>query len=653
LPSAPTSAHWYGYEDFRRLIGAEVAFAEDHGFNPRPVREFVAEFRGLSGTAKTKAICDRLGLARRTLADLVKNTSLIARLLVSMKEASRPVKPKDLGVIGRDHLLERFVAAGADPDTFDYRMSSFEHGGLPYVVEVAFAYAPSLAERAAKEAEDLTGEEAADIEIEREAEGRDRVRRMISGLNFSASVGANPFRELRDRQGLDGLLSRQYADGDEPVIVYVHLTTPRLSFLDKGKSSVALPMSVGETIGDLVEKSTSKWAKQRKAEIRDASARSRRRDALSPRFRRLTQKDAAEDVMESAYLAASANGTLPVNPRQIYYRARGPILEATGLDSLDSDYFSQNLLVKYIERHGCDWDIVWDDRGHFTEPHTGRVIGLGTLAVREYLGETREPSMLAAGVSKAAVDTRGPSGRFGGILFVEKEGFAPILEAARIPERFDIAVMSSKGMSTTAARLLVDRLCGQWDVRLYVLHDFDIAGFSIKKTLTESGQRYRFTHAVDFADLGLRLADAVEMELESEPVALNRDLDATRDRLRINGATEEEIEFLLAGQRIELNAMNSAQFAAFVERRLAEAGAQKVIPKAALMAETYRSLAREAKARSALEAEFQRIAAAAIRAPNDLTRLVRAYLADHPTETWDAAVRGIVGTGAPRRGHRR
>lgn len=112
---------------------------------------------------------------------------------------------------------------------------------MPYVVEVAFASAPSLAERAEEEAEDLTGEEAADIEIERRDKGRDRVRRMVTGLNFSASVAANPLRELRDRQGLDGLLNQQYAGPDEPVIVFVHLTTPRLQFFDKGKSSVSLP----------------------------------------------------------------------------------------------------------------------------------------------------------------------------------------------------------------------------------------------------------------------------------------------------------------------------------------------------------------------------------------------------------------------------
>ena len=249
-PSSPTSAHWYDAETLQRLIGAEVAFAEDNGLSPRPVREFIAEFRGLSATAKTKAICDSLGLSRRSLADVVVDPPLVARLLAGMKDGSRPPKPKDLGMIGRDHLLQRFLAAGAQEDSFDYQVSAFEHDGLPYVVEIAFAYAPELHEAAAadvEEASSLSWEadwEAAEAEIERrEKRGkrRDRVRRMVTGLNFSASVGANPFRELRDRQGLDGLLSQQYAGPDEPVIVFVHLTTPRLQFLDKGKSSVALP----------------------------------------------------------------------------------------------------------------------------------------------------------------------------------------------------------------------------------------------------------------------------------------------------------------------------------------------------------------------------------------------------------------------------
>ena len=124
-----------------------MAFAEDHGLPQRPARDFIADFRGLSATAKTKAICDSLGLSRRSLADVVLDPALVAGLLAAMKEGSRAPKPKDLGMIGRDHLLQRFVAAGAQADTFDYQVSALEHDGLPYVIEIAFAYAPGLAEQ--------------------------------------------------------------------------------------------------------------------------------------------------------------------------------------------------------------------------------------------------------------------------------------------------------------------------------------------------------------------------------------------------------------------------------------------------------------------------------------------------------------------------
>jgi hypothetical protein len=290
--------------------------------------------------------------------------------------------------------------------------------------------------------------------------------------------------------------------------------------------------------------------------------------------------------MEQAYLAASANGTLPVNPRQIYYRARGPVLEATGNESLDSHYFSQTLLVDYIEETGVVWDIVWDDRGHFREPHTGREFGLGTLAVRDYLASRRDPEIVEARIASAVVQTSGPKGRYRAALFIEKEGFRPILDAALMEERFDIAVMSTKGMSTSAARQLIDGLAAD-GVRLFVLHDFDIAGFSIRKTLTESGRRHRFKNALEFVDLGLRLADVERLGLESEPVALGKDREALTERLRVNRATEAEIEFLMSGRRVELNAMTSDVFVRFVEDGLRAHGVQKAIPEGSLLANTY------------------------------------------------------------------
>ena len=86
-----------------------------------------------------------------------------------------------------------------------------------------------------------------------------------------------------------------------------------------------------QKIIELVEAVTAKWAKQCKAEERDAQARRNREKALSTsREEKVTDKDAAYAVMEAAYLKASANGTLPAKARQIMYAARGEIQERTG-----------------------------------------------------------------------------------------------------------------------------------------------------------------------------------------------------------------------------------------------------------------------------------------------------------------------------------
>jgi hypothetical protein len=64
-----------------------------------------------------------------------------------------------------------------------------------------------------------------------------------------------------------------------------------------------------------------------------------------------------------------------------------------------------------------------------------------------------------------------------------------------LAKRFDIALMSPKGMSSTAARTLVDHLF-EHRIPLLVLHDFDKAGFSIIGTLKRDTRRYSFDNKV-------------------------------------------------------------------------------------------------------------------------------------------------------------
>ena len=335
--------------------------------------------------------------------------------------------------------------------------------------------------------------------------------------------------------------------------------------------------SPANAIRGAVQSVTKDWAKVRKAEERNRNAAFNRRARLVRSYR-MTLREAAFEVMEEAYLAARDAGSLPVKPRQIMYAARPKILAMTGDDELSDSYFSQTLLIDYVEEHDCtDWDIIWDARGHFIEPHTGIETALGTLEVRQYLGE--RPSFGPVHVAPIlSFPTNGPKNRFGNILFIEKDGFHAILRAAQLQERFDVALMSTKGMSVTAARKLLDELSPHVE-NIFVLHDFDRSGFSICGTLGTDSRRYEFVNDPPIVDIGLRLAEAIDMNLESEPVPRlsENEWRQRAETLRGHGATPQEVEFL-RDRRVELNAMTSRQLVDFIEARFAEHGVKKVIP---------------------------------------------------------------------------
>jgi DNA topoisomerase VI subunit B len=217
-PSDPTSPHWYGEAHLRRLMGAYIARDQDHGRDPRTVREFVSEFRGLSGSAKQKHVLEEVGAARLSLPEFFGNSdrannSRIAKLLAAMQRQSRAVKPKELGFIGKDHLAARFKGAGGDLETFRYRRIFGETDGVPDVIETAFGWCPDGANE----------------------------RRIITGVNWSPAIG-NPFRSLGNYgESLDSILTEQRSGRDEPIVFVLHLARPRIEFTDHGKTAIVIP----------------------------------------------------------------------------------------------------------------------------------------------------------------------------------------------------------------------------------------------------------------------------------------------------------------------------------------------------------------------------------------------------------------------------
>jgi DNA topoisomerase VI subunit B len=218
LPSDPTSAHWYPPERFERLVCGYLAHDEDRG-RQRTVRELIAEFDGLTGSAKQKAVLDATGLARQPLSALL-DSQTGGKLLAAMKSATKPVKPQRLGTVGKDHLAERFKGLGCEMESFRYKRQVGTEDGLPYVVETAFAWNPN-----------------------------GKTREFVSGVNWSPGI-RNQFRKLGlFGHSLDEELAGLRAGVAAPIVFMLHVACPRVTYADRGKSQILIQGTGGYDSG--------------------------------------------------------------------------------------------------------------------------------------------------------------------------------------------------------------------------------------------------------------------------------------------------------------------------------------------------------------------------------------------------------------------
>jgi hypothetical protein len=362
-------------------------------------------------------------------------------------------------------------------------------------------------------------------------------------------------------------------------------------------------------------------------------------------------KAAAYKVIPQAYAAASDNGQLPAKVRQIYYQVRPLVMELTGGKTWkNSDTFTQGVFFDYVRDHPRetqDWDVVFDARGHLTEPHVRRRIGIGTLEVRSYVSSWEETCNLDFAIDiDDTVPTSGPTNRYQFALFIEKEGFDSLLERAKISERYDLAIFSSKGQSNIATRKLVDELSAL-GVTILVAHDLDIAGFTIAHWLWHDNERYQFRSTPKVIDLGLRLADVERLALQSEEQVHRQQKDPAEKFFDWGDdeVTEEEAEFLRGkysyghrgwvGQRVELNALTSRQFIDWLEEKLRKAGVKKVIPDAAVLGQAWRRALWLAQVRERI-AEVSTEPCLAL--PKNLEADLRRGMKSFPEFSWDQVI---------------
>ncbi len=402
-------------------------------------------------------------------------------------------------------------------------------------------------------------------------------------------------------------------------------------------------MDANSIIG-AVESVTKVWAKQRKAEERNSNARHRRMYIYSDR---VNFTAIADHILPGAYAKASGDGKYTVSQRQLYYASREAFREQTGRE-IEYSYFAQTILRQYQNRNKVDWKITADPRGTFTIPNAShpKRIPVGTISIDEYLRQERQREDPLNGIDVSLPEewpsmARGQ--RYGAVLYIEKEGFEPLLNEAKIAERFDLAILSCKGQSVVAARKLVDHVCAKnGGVPLFVVHDFDKYGFEIAECLTtesfwaEQTDRvaYHFQNQVNVTDFGLRLDDATKYDLASEKCNPNNGT---------SGMTKAEHEFMKSGQRVELNAFTAPQFIEWLEGKLKAHIPQRLIPADdEILEQAYR----RAIAVSKINLELENIRAEAIeeaeeaKIPKSLRKKIKAEMKSGAT--WDRAVYAIA-----------
>ncbi|MDZ4851492.1 MAG: ATP-binding protein [Pirellulaceae bacterium] len=277
LPSYPSDPHWYAVADMKRIISANIRRNPD-----MPLRELVAEFSGLSSSAKQMRVAAVSGLLRARLSDFAteKNeldSGKIESLLSAMKAEASPIKPVSLGVIGRDHLEATFALSDSERESFKYKKILGTSNGLPWIVETCFAYTP------------------------KSNMGNGRI---ITGINWSPGI-QNPFRQL-GAVSLDTVLTEQKVDLEEPIVFFLHVVCPKISHADHGKSSVNLDDEQVDAIVNAVQSVTKIWCQQVKAEERDAQAFNRRSALFSRKT--IAFSDVASEILPGAYDHASGGG---------------------------------------------------------------------------------------------------------------------------------------------------------------------------------------------------------------------------------------------------------------------------------------------------------------------------------------------------------
>jgi hypothetical protein len=582
-----TSPHWYTSQDFRELCLSA---------KNEKISALVSQFDGCA--SKVGAITR--GFKGRDAPTISLDEARL--LLKTMKEASAPVKPSRLGYCGPECKTGAYVK---EEGTYKL-ISNGEITEIPYVVEAWTTLDSSASIRVYVNKTPTTGEAHA-------THNKNRLILWGCGLEVCDGLILKKEKDEYKKERL-AALERGEAEPKKPMGIFIGKRPPSVDL------SVIVPYVPKTT--DAKAPDLSLLAVGIKTAIAK-SIRKAKRD--SPTGATHNHKSIVLECLDEAIWLTGSGKRF--SQRQLFYKVRD-IVQKTGAGELKWSNF-QKIITDHENEIGHDIPLMTrDDRGTVYHPHTGEMMSLGTLMVEVY---------------------KPPDWTYNKVLFIEKEGFFPILIGEKWPERRDCCLITAKGQATRGCKDFFDGLKDNKEgMKFFAIHDADAAGTVIYEALQEE-TRARGARKVSIENWGLEVQEGLAMGLVPEDLE-----EKERYRPVASYVSEKDADYLQT-HRVELNAMTTPQFIEWLDTKMEKFGQGKLIPPDAVIAQEFYNdvsenikeqikerILREQDFEGQCQVELEEIKPAVNETIRELTKVVTDSLAKDPVQSWRGPVEDIA-----------
>jgi DNA topoisomerase VI subunit B len=229
-------SHWFDAGQLRCLM---QGIYNNHGHYP--INSFLSQFDGLSKPAKQKIICDHIGIdTRQGIEAILEKENAIDRLLKTMKDSTREIKPVLLGFMHAQQIAAFFKNQIEGSIQEHSKSSGFTTEDRPFTLDVIFQYGV-------------------------ETKYVNNALELIVCLNNSVLIEGTI-------ENLNNIFNDCAIEHSDNVRILIHIGTPFFLFKGKGKNSVALDANIFNALKEVFKKVSVDWVKiKKKKRIEEAN----------------------------------------------------------------------------------------------------------------------------------------------------------------------------------------------------------------------------------------------------------------------------------------------------------------------------------------------------------------------------------------------